>query len=317
MPVGFKQFRDLSNAFELKRFNDMLQDMYRKIYGGLGSENINWSDVTVPFANVAGGTLVVGSGEDSDLSVMNAADAAIAQMTNEGIWADGNKLRIKHPQGNEEMYLHGTRNLCLDHSFEMAEHGVTEDATHHDFVFIDPAVGGVHQWEIDAGAPKVFDDYSASYSDLVYVLFGGQSAAVNSANSLKYVCPIDGGRADYTVSVFAWPHPSRGTSTMQARIGFQYLDDTMTPIDTETLTTVTLTTSWSVLSGDGRIQNIYRVQSCIARPSNGQFIRVRLLSPGTSQWICYDGMQIAPYDKMCPYVPEDGAWKYIRNLMEV
>lgn len=317
MPIGWKPFRNLTDSFELKRFNDTLHQMYRRLYGGIGTNDINLGDLIIPLNNLLGGTLVLGSDEASLISLLSAGDVTIAQIANAGIWIDGNKLTVKHPSGGQEMYLHGTRNFCLDHSFEVAEHGASEDGTHHDFVFTDPVASTVHQWEIDAGAPRMFDDYGAAYTNLVYVLFGGQAAAVNSANSLKYTAPIDGSRSDYTVSVFAWPHPTRGTTTMQARIGVQYLDGAGAGIDSETVTTVTLTTSWSALSGDGRIQNRYRVSSHVPRPSGGQFIRVRLLSPGTSQWICYDGVQIAPCDKMCPYVPEDGAMRYIRQLLEV
>jgi|GEM_PF-6569142 len=304
---GFQKIGSLADAKELRKLNDQLYLLWYKVLGRIEDKDIDTDNFSLELNFAEGGTLTVGGTAGGILRIQNAAGVTIGELNGDGLWIDEDRLAVRG--GVEDCLLMGERNFCGDHAFEDVDHGSTEDGTHHDFLMSAPAPGN-DRWEIDSGAPRVLDDGVCSDSSQRYVWFGNQAVACSGDHRVSYTTRVDAARNTYAVSLHAWPHYSRnaGGALVRARLGIGWLDGGGAAIGTEAVITRELTGHFAP-GTSGRIYHGCRFSATVPRPDTARFIQIRLLSPAASEWVCYDGVQIAPGEKMQMYRPEDGCWQ--------
>ena len=304
---GFQKIGSLDDAKELRKLNDQLYLLWYKVLGRIEGKDIDTEKFSLELSFVEGGTMSVGGSAGGVIQIKDASGVSIGGMNKDGIWIDEDKLAIRN-KGDHDFCLIGERNFCGDHSFEYVAHDGAENGTHHDFGMTAP-VAGNDRWEIMGGSPRVLDDAVCSDISQRYAWFGDKAAVCNSDNRICYTTRVDAARNTYTVSVHAWPHYSRntGNALIRARMGIIWLGADNQPIGEQVLMTQELAGRFSP-GTSGRIYHGCRFSTAVERPDTARYMKIRLLSPTASEWVCYDGMQVASGDRMLVYQPEDGLW---------
>lgn len=303
---GFQKIGNTADAKELRKLNDQLYLLWYKVLGRIEDKDIDMENFNLELSFAEGGTMTVGGTADGVMQIKDASGITIGELNSDGLWINEDKLAVRN--GSEDYCLIGERNFCRDHAFEYVFHGGTEDGAHHDFSMTAPAAGH-DRWEIDGGSPRVLDDGVCSDISQRYVWFGNKAVVCNSDNRVSYTTRVDAARNTYVVSAHAWPHFSRnaGGALIRARIGIAWLDAGGVAIGEEELATRELTGHFSP-GTSGRIYHGCRFSHAMARPDTARYVKIRLLSPSVSEWVCYDGIQIASGEKMLIYRSEDGCW---------
>jgi hypothetical protein len=304
---GFQHIGNPEDPKELRKLNDQLYMLWHKVLGRIEGADIDLENFSIDLGDIDGGTLTLGGAEGGSIQIRDGAGVSIGELGEDGIQIDADRLVVKNDT-DYEVSLIGERNFCGDHSFECVAHEGTEDGTHHDFAMSAPSAGQ-DRWEIDAGTPRVLDDAAGSDTSQRYAWFGKQAVACNSANSVRYIARIDAARNTYTVSVHAWPHYSRNAQhiAVHAQIEAVWLDAGLSVVQTESTVQQTLTSYFSP-GTSGRIYCGCRFSHTYARPDTARYMEIKLFSPGSGEWVCFDGVQIVSGDRMALYQPEDGLW---------
>lgn len=281
--------------------------LWYKVLGRIEGKDIDSENFNLELDFLEGGTMLVGGTAGGVIQIKDASGISIGELSRDGLWINEDRLAVRN-ETDAEFCLIGERNFCGDHSFEYVSHGSAEDGTHHDFGMTAPAVGD-DRWEIDGGGPRVLDDGICSDISQRYVWFGNKAVVCNSDNRISYTTRVDAARNTYTVSLHTWPHFSRnaGGALIRARMGVAWLDANRVTIGDEVLVSRELISHFSP-GTSGRIYHGCRFSEVVVRPDTARYMKIRLLSPTVSEWVCYDGIQIAPGDKMLMYRPEDGCW---------
>ena len=303
---GFQKIGDLADAKELRKLNDQLYLLWYKVLGRIEGKDIDSEKFNLELSFLEGGTMSVGGTAGGVVQIKDASGVSIGEINRDGVWINEDKLAVRN-QTDHDYRLIGERNFCGDHSFEHIAHDGVENGTHRDFGMTTPAAGN-DRWEIEGGSPRILDDAVCSDMSQRYAWFGNQAVVCSGDNRVSYVTRVDAARNTYAVSVHAWPHYSRngGGALVRARMGIVWLDAGIQPIG-EILVTQELTGHFSP-GTSGRIYHGCRLSETIVRPDTARYVKIRLLSPTASEWVCYDGMQIAASDRMLVYQPEDGLW---------
>lgn len=280
------------------------------IKGKITAEQLQVDSLSAISANL--GTVNVGGNNNVNgrIAILNSSGAEQAVMDVNGFLAKtGSTFRIDELGDGSETIIVAKANMVNDHSFEMLRTTGSIDPKHLDFAFGGDYSGNYFEWRA-SGSPRVFSRLKGEH-DPALTPFGFQAAIVNYSNRYEQYVAVWPNKT-YTVSGYAYPHPTRNTSgaTVRSFIVVDFYDAALAYISQAT-STKTLTTSLN--AGSAR-NDMKRHMFTFTTPSNAAFVRIGIRGRTDGEWVVWDGIQLVEGDKPTVYNPEDQVWMLARGV---
>lgn len=275
------------------------------------ADKLNVTSLSAISANL--GTVNVGGNNNVNgrIAILNSSGAEQAVMDVNGFLAKtGSTFRIDELGDGSETIIVAKANMVNDHSFEMLRTTGSIDPTHLDFAFGGDYSDNYFEWRA-SGSPRVFSRLKSGEYDPALTPFGFQAAIVNYSNRYEQYVAVWPSKT-YTVSGYAYPHPTRNTSgaTVRSFIVVDFYDAALAYISQVT-STKTLTTSLN--AGSAR-NDMKRHMFTFTTPSNAAFVRIGIRGRTDGEWVVWDGIQLVEGDKSTVYNPEDQVWMLARGV---